>query len=82
MSKNVIKGKLSNSVRLINPYEVALNEGFVGSFNDWIHSISSYLCDIFDFKINPQNGHLMGTYDVDKYLFKVDERGHLIVTLK
>lgn len=79
VSKQTLTGNLNFGVKIINPYEAAVNRGFEGSFEDWIHSISPYLVDYIDFFIDPTTGRLCGNYDIDRYSFGVNDTGGLTV---
>ncbi len=71
-----IKGRLS-SFMYLNPYIVAQQNGYTGTFDEWVKECVS-IGDIVSFEID-KNGNLIGTYDDSKMMCCIDSSGNLNV---
>lgn len=76
---NVIKGELNVGLHIQSAYEIAVSNGYIGTFQEWI--VESLSPIIADFYLN-DNGELNVVYNLDKYNFSIDDYGNLIITIK
>ena len=75
-------GTMDIGIDVLNMYDIAVENGYEGTFDQWVHDMCYVWCDIADFYIDPATGYLMGTYDIDKYTFNIDDSGYMVITLK
>ena len=76
---NVIKGELNVGLHIKSAYEIAVSNGYIGTFDEWVAESLSPI--IADFYLN-DNGELNVVYNLDKYNFSIDDYGNLIITIK
>lgn len=76
------EGTIHSGFEMLNMYEIAVNNGYEGTFNEWCHDMSLAWVDVFDFYIDPDTGYLMGSFDIDKYDFSINEDGNMEITEK
>lgn len=76
------EGTIHSGFEILNMYEVAVHNGYEGTFNEWCHDMSLAWVDVFDFYIDHDTGYLMGSFDIDKYDFSINENGNMVITKK
>ena len=76
------EGTIHSGFEMLNMYEIAVNNGYEGTFNEWCHDMSLAWIDVFDFYIDPDTGYLMGSFDISKYDFSINEDGNMEITEK
>lgn len=76
------EGTIHSGLEMLNMYEIAVHNGYEGTFNEWCHDMSLAWVDVFDFYIDPDTGYLMGSFDIDKYDFFINENGNMVITKK
>ena len=78
----IYEGTIHSGFEMLNMYEIAINNGYEGSFNQWCHDMALTWVDVFDYYIDPDTGYLMGSYDIDKYDFSINGDGNMVITEK